>query len=326
MKTFPHSHFLPHRLTAVISVALAAAPSAVFGCSVCGCSLSSDWASQGYGMMPGLQTSFRYEYYDNTDLRSGLHGAERSAFSYPNDDEVQRETLNRSAWLGLDYVGGPSWGVTAQLPFYDRYHSTIAAGDTAISESRASGLGDMRIVARYQTFDPSEGFGLQLGFKLPTGRFAQDFATGPEAGTPLDRGLQLGTGTTDVLAGMSCFLRPLTNLGCFAQALVDQPLHYRDGFIPSASLGLNGGIRYLNTSSFTPQLQLNARWDGRERGVNADFANSGDTVVYVSPGITAELFHGANVFLFVQLPIYERVNGLQLEPHWLLSLGITYKL
>ena len=265
-------------------------------------------------MMPGLEASVRYEYFDNTDLRSGLDRADRSAFSYPNDDEVQRETLNRSAWLGLDYVGGPSWGVTAQLPFYDRFHSTIAAGDTEVSESRASGLGDMRIVARYQTFNPSRSFGVQFGFKLPTGSIAQTFATGPEAGTPLDRGLQLGTGTTDVLAGLSYFRRPLINLGCFAQVLLDQPLNYRDGFIPSTNLGLNAGLRYLNTSSWTPQLQLNVHWDGRERGLNADFANSGDSMAYLSPGVTAELSPKASSFLFVQIPVYQRVNGLQLEP------------
>jgi len=307
-------------------MALVALPTAGFGCSVCGCSLSSDWASQGYGMIPGLQAGVRYEYYDNTDLRSGLDSANRSAFRYPNAVEVQRETLNRSTWLGLDYVESPSWGIAAQLPYYDRYHSTIAAGDTGISESRASGLGDARIVARYQKFDPSESFGLQFGFKLPTGRFTQDFAAGPEAGTPLDRGLQLGTGTTDLLAGMSYFRRATANLGCFAQVLLDQPLNYRDGFVPSASVGLNTGVRYLNTSSLTPQLQLNLRWDGRERGVNADFDNSGDTVAYLSPGVTAELSNGASAFVFVQLPVYQRVNGLQLEPRWLLSLGVSYKL
>ncbi len=298
----------------------------MFGCSECGCSLSSDWASQGYGMMPGFQASVRFEYYDNTDLWTGLHRVDRSALSYPNDDEVQRETLNRNTWLGLDYVLGPSWGIAAQLPFYDRFHSTIAAGDTAVSESRASGVGDLRLVARYQKFDPFQGFVLQFGFRLPTGRFTQDFASGPQAGTPLDRGLQLGTGTTDVLAGASYFRRPTTHLGWFAQAVLDQPLNHRDGFIPSASLGLNGGIRYLNSSAFTPQLQVNLRWDSRERGVNADFANSGGTVAYLSPGLTAEISQKASGFLFVQLPVYQRFNGLQLEPRWSLSLGINLRL
>jgi len=137
--------------------------------------------------------------------------------------------------------------------------------------------------------------------------------------------LQLGTGTTDLLAGLSYFKRPAANIGCFAQVLVDRPLSYRDGFIPSANLGFNAGVRYLNTGSLTPQLQLNLRWDGRERGVNADFANSGDAVGYLSPGVTAEIPRGGSAFVFFQLPVYQRVNGLQLEPHWLLSLGVSYK-
>ena len=64
MKTFSNSLSLSYRLIAIISAALAAAPSAVFGCSVCGCSLSSDWAAQGYGMLPGLETGLRYEYFE----------------------------------------------------------------------------------------------------------------------------------------------------------------------------------------------------------------------------------------------------------------------
>jgi hypothetical protein len=326
MKSFFHSIFVSCRLVAVIAIALAAASTTVFGCSVCGCSLSSDWAAQGCSTMPGLQASVRYEYYDNTDLRSGLHSADRSAFSHPNDNEIQLETLNRSTWLGLDYVASSSWGVSAQIPYYDRYHSTIAPGDTAVSESRISGLGDLRITAHCQKFDPSQSLGLQLGFKLPTGRYTQNFVTGPQAGTPLDRGLQLGTGTTDALAGLSYFRRATTNLGCFAQLVLDQPLDYRAGFIPSTSLGLNGGVRYLNSSSLTPQLQINLRWDGRERGINADFDNSGGTMAYLSPGVTADLSHGASTFVFLQLPVYQRVNGLQLEPRWLLSLGISTRL
>jgi hypothetical protein len=166
----------------------------------------------------------------------------------------------------------------------------------------------------------------QFGLKLPTGGFEQNFATGPQAGSPLDRGLQLGTGTTDVLLGAAWFARPLVNLGVFSQATLDQPLAQRAGFSPSSSLTLNSGVRWLNSSAFTPQLQFNVRWDGREHGVNADVDNSGGTFAYLSPGLTADLTTKVNAFAFVQLPVYQRVNGLQLEPQWLLSVGFRFRL
>lgn len=295
-------------------------------CSVCGCSLSSDWAAQGYDALPGFEAGLRFEYYNQTDLRSGTKSVDRAAQSFPNDNEIQQRTLNRNMWLDLNYVADRAWAVTLSVPYHDRFHTTIAEGDTDISTSRASGLGDVRVLGRYQIYGAAHSFGLQFGFKLPTGRFDQNFATGPQADELLDRGLQLGTGTTDLLVGASWFARPATNLGCFAQVMVDQPLAARDNFIPSASLNLSGGIRWLNTSRFTPQLQLNVKTETREHGAAADIANSGGTFAYLSPGVTAELNAQANAFVFVQLPVYQRVNGLQLEPRWILSTGLRWKI
>jgi len=232
--------------------------------------------------------------------------------------------LNRNVWLGLDYVVNRSWSVGVQVPHYDRFHSTYAPGDTELSTSRASGLGDLQVIGRYQVSTMTHNFGLQLGLKLPTGRIDQDFATGPQVGEPLDRGLQLGAGTTNLLAGCSYFIRPTANLGCFFQALADEPLDSRDGFRPAPSLSLNGGLRLLTTGSLTPQVQLNARWDGRESGPNADRDNSGDTLVYLSPGATLDLGARTHAFAFVQLPVYQRVNGLQIQPRWLLSAGLRF--
>ncbi len=276
--------------------------------------------------MPGIETVLRFEYFDQTELRNGTGTINRSALMFPDNREIQQRTLNRNTWLDLNYVLNSSWAVTTSIPYHDRFHSTIAAGDTEISTSRASGLGDVRIVGRYQKSDMNHSVGVQFGFKLPTGRFNQNFAEGPQAGTLLDRGLQLGTGTTNLFAGVSWFARPMENLGCFAQALLDQPLVPRADFIPSTSLNLSSGIRWLNTSRFTPQFQLNVHCENREHGAAADTANSGGTLAYLSPGVTAELTPKSSAFVFVQLPIYERVNGLQLEPKWLLSVGLRWKL
>ena len=312
---------------ALLAGALIASSSPALACSVCGCSLSSDWGQQGYSELAGFQASLRDEYFEQADLRSGLHSVNRAALAFPNDDEIQQSTTNRNVWLGVEDILTPSWAVSVQIPWHDRDHTTIAAGDTGVSASHASGMGDIRILGRYQLLHGiRKNLGFQFGLKLPTGRFEQDFATGPQAGTLLDRGLQLGTGTTDLLLGAAWFARPMINLGVFAQALVDQPLAPRDGFSPSSSLTFNSGARWLNSSAFTPQLQVNVRWDGREHGVNADIDNSGGTVAYLSPGVTADVTAKVNAFAFVQLPVYQRVTGLQLEPRWLLSAGFRFRL
>ncbi|HWA86746.1 MAG TPA: hypothetical protein VG710_11015 [Opitutus sp.] len=318
MKTFPI-------LATLSAVAVLSLPPAR-ACSVCGCSLSSDWAAQGYPMMPGLQLGLRYEYFDQTDLRAGTRSVDRAALEFPRDEEIQQHTLNRNTWLDLDYVASRRWGFVLQVPFHDRFHTTIDEGETDLSASDASGLGDLRVLARWQKFTLSRSLGFQFGLKLPTGRFDQAFASGPTAGELLDRGLQLGTGTTDLLLGVSWFSRPTPRLGTFAQLQLDQPLAARDGFLPSASATLSGGFRWLNATRFTPQLQLNVRWETREHGREADTPNSGNTLAYLSPGVTAGLGANTTAFVFVQLPVYQRVNGLQLEPHSLLTVGARFNL
>jgi len=315
---------MPGILLAVVTLSAVLAPAAL-GCSVCGCSLSSDWAAQGYATTPGFDLGFRFEYFEQSDLRSGTHSVDRAALTFPNDDEIQQRTLNRNTWLDLNYVVDSSWALSVALPYHDRFHTTIAAADTAVSTSRARGLGDVRLLARYQAVKPSGSFGLQFGFKLPTGGFNQNFADGPQAGELLDSGLQLGTGTTDLILGASWFTRPATELGTFVQATVQQPLAARAGFLPSSSLNVSGGVRWLNPSRFTPQLQLNIKTEAREHGAEADSPNSGGTIAYLSPGLTAELGSAGSTFVFVQLPAYQKVNGLQLEPDWILSLGVRWK-
>ena len=314
------------RQLALVALAIAAGFSTASACSVCGCSLSSDWAAQGYPAMSGLEAGLRYEYFEQSDLRSATSSVNRPALTFPNDDEIQQRTVNRNTWLELNYIADATWAVSAQIPYHDRFHTTIAAGDTAISTSDATGLGDVRVLGRYQNFGTTRSYGFQFGFKLPTGRFDQNFASGPQTGGLLDRGLQLGTGTTDLLLGASWFTRPMPNLGCFTQLIFQQPLAQRAGFIPSSSVNISGGVRWLNSSSFTPQLQLNVKSESREHGTRADMPNSGGTLADLSPGLTAELGTGATGYIFAQLPVCQRVNGLQLEPKWLLSVGLRLKL
>ncbi len=56
----------------------------------------------------------------------------------------------------------------------------------------------MRLIAHYQNFS------LQFGLKLPTGRFDQNFVTGPQTCEPLFRGLPFDTCTTNLLVGAKC--------------------------------------------------------------------------------------------------------------------------
>ena len=297
------------------------APSAL-ACSSCGCTLSSDWLVQG-GQYSGFHADFRFDYFNQDDLRSGTHSVNRGSIELPSEHEVQQETVNRNYNLFLDYAPqGSDWGFSAQVPWFDRYHTTLAEGDTEVSSSHTKSLGDVRLLARYRGLSEDKSVGVQLGVKLPTGSIHDNFISGPQQGEPLDRGLQPGTGTTDLLVGAYTFGAMNRDWDWFGEAILQQPLDSREDFKPGTGLNVTLGARYMSLENVRPQIQVNARIEGREKGLNADVDNSGATLVYLSPGVNVKLTDSASLYGYVQVPIYQRVNGLQIEPRWSASVGV----
>ena len=99
------------------------------------------------------------------------------------------------------------------------------------------------------------------------------------AGEIVDRGLQLGTGTTDILVGRLPLRHVRADLGLLrpshraATAQFPQRIQTGHGIEREPRPALHG------FSAFQPELQLNARAEKREQGVNADVDNSGATLV-----------------------------------------------
>ncbi len=303
---------------------LALLPASAFACSSCGCTLSSDWDSQGLSASSGFRLDLRYDFIDQSQLRSGIRSVDRGGIAFPNDREIEQGTINRYTTLGLDYSPNADWGVNMQLPSIDRTHQTVAEGDTAISSSASRGIGDLRVLARYQGFSPQHDAGIQFGLKLPTGRHGDVFASGPQTGEPLDRGLQPGSGTTDLLLGVYRFGAINQDFDWFAQGIAQIALGSRDGYRTGASFGANAGLRYMANPKFTPELQLNARIARRDSGIEADIDNSGGALVDLSPGVTAQISGKLHAYGFLQVPVYQRVNGFQLAPRWTASVGLRY--
>jgi hypothetical protein len=105
---------------------------------------------------------------------------------------------------------------------------------------------------------------------------------------------------------------------------LQQPLDSREDFKPGTGVNLNLGLRYTASAVFVPQVQINARVEKREQGAEADIENSGATLVYLSAGATWNISRRFSAYAFMQAPVYQRVNGLQLEATQLASIGLHY--
>ena len=112
----------------------------------------------------------------------------------------------------------------------------------------------------------------------------------------------------------------------FAEAILQQPLNSREDFKPGTGVNVSFGARYMSWENVRPQFQVNVRSEGRESGTNADVENSGATLVYFSPGVNVKISPSAAAYAYVQVPVYQRVNGLQIEPRYSVSIGVRMAL
>jgi len=282
-------------------------------CSSCGCFLNTDWASQGYSVRSGFSADLRWDGIFQDQLWSGT-GKYTGPTSFDTSTEYQRRTTTNTVTLGIGWVPDPDWGLSLSLPWSDRTHSTLAPGDSDISGSHSDAIGDVRLQGRWQGLLPNHELGFQLGVKLPTGETGVNFNSGPQAGTPLDAGLQPGTGSTDLLAGVY-ESHPWIGgaISHFAQASAQVPVFHKSDFKPGTAVNGNLGMRWKALSWLVPQLQVDSRWEGQESGALADADNSGSFRVDIGPGVSAPVIRGKlELFGFVDIPVYQWARGLQL--------------
>lgn len=317
-----------------LTLRCAAAPALFLGlssvaqaCASCGCTLTADWLSQGLAAQPGTTFSLRYDFIPQTTLRTGTHTVDRGAIELPTDREIERYTYNHSLTFTLDHQFANDWGVDVQLPVLTRPHKTFAEDTTEPSHSDTKGIGDLRVVGRWQGLStPGSVTGIEAGVLLPTGQVHQKFKSGPVAGEEVDRGLQPGTGTVQAVLGAYHLGSISHELGYFAQVTGQTALTRRDGFEPGSFVQASVALNYTHWRNITPQLQLSFRATARDRGHNADRLNSGGEQVNVAPGLSAKLSSKVVGFTYVELPLYTRVNGYQLVPKVKFSAGLLFHL
>lgn len=307
-----------------ILTAMALLPStAALACASCGCSLSSDWDSQGLSSGPGFRFDLRYDFLNQNQVRNGTG----KTGTWPIEGHEQElYTKNHYLTASVDYSASPDWGINVQLPTVDRSHGTngfaFDGSDDGTSHTRS--LGDIKVVGRYTGLSEEKNMGIQFGLKLPTGSHTGTFSGGAIAGAPLDRGLQPGTGTTDAIIGVFRFASLSQNWDYFAQVTAQLPLNSRDAYRPGNALNANVGFRYMGLGSVVPQWQINARVSAKDAGANASPEDSGGKTVYASPGVTIAVTEKVNAYGFIQLPVYQNLNGYQLAPKYTVSVGTRF--
>lgn len=313
------------RLHVLALAGLVAAGEAQAGCGAAFCSASNDWLTLSQGVTPGWRIWGQMEYLNQNQLREGADKISRAEIS-EHHEEIK--TINRNFLLGAEYGFAQDWSVGVMLPYSNREHTHIHNhhGTPYFDGWQFDELGDVRLKLRYQParhHADGVAWSLNGGLKLPTGKIDVRNADGDEA----ERSVQPGTGTTDLLLGGGLAWAPLALPGnLFANLTLQLPLNEKDGYQPGWRTALQAGWQYPVSGKLDFLLQANLLRVGRDDGVNAEPEESGRTEVAIVPGLAYAWSRSLLLHAQLELPVYQKVNGVQLTHDYAASVGISLAL
>jgi hypothetical protein len=309
-------------LGTVLATAVTAASAS---CGSAFCTLMTDRFAQGTGEPHvGWSSDLRIEAVSQTRLRSGTSDIDASQVT--GEEAIERHTKNLNMVTTLGYGFDENWSVSVRVPVVKRDHlhdlvdSTTGLPSTP-EQWRFTELGDVQLLARRQVLlsDLTTSFAGFGGLQLPTGSTKIVNADGSRA----ERSLQPGSGTTDLLIG-GAFRRAIG----VADALIGQvslsaALNMREEFKPGTRVEASVGWSHAYAHDLGAVLQLNMRKRDHDSGNQAEPVNSGSTMVDLSPGITVGVGESSTLYAYVQVPVYQRVSGIQLVPRTSIAIGWT---
>lgn len=295
-----------HR-SATASVALAGllavtlAPTASLACA-CGCGVFDVGTGSLFVANEGGGIAFlEYDFMDQNKNRSGTSSA-------PAADNEDKQIRTDFMTAGLVYKFDRDWGVMAELPFWNRTFRTDTG--TGVESFTHAALGDMRLMGTYSGLSDDMSTEVQFGLKLPTGDF--HYAN-------FDRDTAIGTGSTDLMLGISHRgnLNQHYTWMWFGQAMWDKPLAGQGGYTPGAELDAALGVYYAAYSdissgvAISPLLQIIGSHRERDAGPASEPDNTGYDRLMISPGVEVDVGEW-KLYGDVEFPVYQDMNGDQL--------------
>ena len=314
------------RVALLWACALAIPGAALASCGAENCPLdhSTRWSESKFNL------EISYQYIDQNQPRSGTEDVAVGAISRDHD-EIR--TLNRATTARASYRLGSSWSVGAALPYIERFHAHNHNDPGGAEYERWSynGIGDLEL-SGFQSFAGGQGGGRYFataGVKMPTGVTEVK----NEAGEQPEPAARPGSGSWDFLAGAGGEWRLGARSGYEEAAGIPLRLsvtgrwngrgteEYRIG--PQAQVHL--ASEYPIGGLFTLLGQANFRVKGKDDvgATGLEEEDTGGSSLYLSPGLRVSTGSQSSIYGLVQIPVYQRVNGIQLVSDVNLYLGVT---
>jgi hypothetical protein len=319
-------------LARALGICLALAGPAHATCGSTACFLST--LTQDGPLSPKtFRLDVSYRYVDQSRKRSGTSSTDEVLT--PGVDFVAKELEldhHRELRTGFHLVQADlAYGLTdrlsllASVPLVSaklHEHVIIEDGEERFSDGDGTtGFGDVQLGARYAFLSSPRDLVLATAaVKLPTGAHERL----DSAGEITEPTLQPGTGSTDVVGGFlfSHQVQPRqTEVFVSGSYRHDgtNGLAYQLGDETQAAVGVTRNLG----NGWTASLQANVRHARRDQFVDEDVPSTGSTLVNLTPGLRFEASASLSLYVFVPVPLYQRVNEAQLTPKLGLVAGFS---
>ncbi len=281
-----------------------------------------------------LTVDLSYRYVDMDRKLSGSHRTDdvlTPKVDFENgvlDPDHHREIRTQNSLVEIDLAYGltPRLTLAAALPIInqrDHEHFDDANTPTPIftNQDGSSGFGDVRLGARYAFLVRSKNILVGgLGVKLATGQYRLLDGEG-NINEPT---IQPGTGSTDAVASLYFAhqvapMRIEWFLSGASRKNGENGLDYRFGDETVLSVGFDQKTGERATWS----VQVNGRRTLHDTFLGRSVPSTGSTFINLTPGVRLSAGSGASIYGFVQVPVYQEVNEVNLAPGIGLQIGVS---
>jgi hypothetical protein len=281
-----------------------------------------------------FEVGYEFEYVDQDQYRVGSRSA---GFGEVRGHHDEAFTLNRTHRFILAAGLTDRLSLEARLPVISRSHSHVHHhhGEDILGAWDLHGAGDLSLVGRFVFYKPRDPrlpqVAVTLGGEAPTGTHHHENDEDDQA----EPAIQPGSNSWDMIAGLSMlqpFQAPTLGgvqgpLSVFASATGQFNGPGTNDYRLGDSLQASVGAAYPLTERLWALAQVNCLIRDRD-GIGStreEVAKTGGEFIYLSPGLELLLPHGWRAYGLVQLPVYQRVNSLQVVSDINLLAGLRLR-
>jgi hypothetical protein len=237
-------------------------------------------------------------------------------------------TINKIAQLDVSYGVTENFTISLNIPFFnDRYHEhddDVHDGDAGefTNQDGSTGFGDITLMLKYAVINTMKHLLVAgAGVKFASG----EYLIRNSDGVVNEPTIMPGTGSYDAIISGYYNMSFIPNSLNFFVLLThrfasENPLEYHFG----DRTFIDGGLSYVLSDKVTLTAQLNARIRRRDKFIGMPVPSTGNEFVNLTPGARFIVSENASIYSHVQIPVYKRVNEVNLVPSYSFIMGATY--